>query len=55
MEKMINKHIYSTCIYISLLVNVSVSSMVRGALPHMTEPKALPDCGCENTSCEPDI
>ena len=34
---MINKHIYSTHMYISLLINVSVSLMVSGVLPHMTE------------------
>ena len=33
---MVNKHIYSTGMYISLIVNVSVSLMVSGVLPHMT-------------------
>ena len=35
---MVNKHIYSTCMYISLLINVSVFIMVSGVLPHMTSP-----------------
>ena len=33
---MVNKYIYSTHMYISLLINVSVSLMVSGVLPHMT-------------------
>ena len=35
---MVNKHIYSTHMYITLLVNVSVSLMVSGVLLHMTSP-----------------
>ena len=34
--EMVNKHMYSICIYISLLVNVSVSLIISEVLPHMT-------------------
>ena len=35
---MVNKHMYSIFMYISLLVNVSVSIIVSEVLPHMTSP-----------------
>ena len=35
---MVNKHIYSTRMYISLIINVSVSLMVSRVLPHMASP-----------------
>ena len=35
---MVNKHMYSTHIYNSLLVKVSVSLIVSEVLPHMTSP-----------------
>ena len=35
---MVNKHIYSACIYNPSLVNVSVSLIVSEVLPHMTSP-----------------
>ena len=35
---MVNKDIYSIHMYISLLVNVSVSLKVSEVLPHMTSP-----------------
>ena len=34
---MVTKHMYSTYIYNSLLVNVSVSLIVSEVLPHMTK------------------
>ena len=33
---MVNKHIFSTCMYNSLFGNASVSLLVSGVLPHMT-------------------
>ena len=41
---MVNKHIYSTHIYNSLLINVSVSLIVGEVLLHMTP--------CSNAQCE---
>ena len=35
---MVNKHIYSIHMYISLLINVSVSLIVSEVLPHMKSP-----------------
>ena len=39
----VTKHMYSIYIYKSLLINVSISLIVSGVLPHMTSPPQRED------------